>query len=64
MSIPVTTSEFAEEVWRRSNHLAWNLNWRGHARAVELARAAEAEGRTQEAVLWKAVEARLRPRDP
>lgn len=64
MSVPVTTSEFAEEVWRRSNHLAWNLNWRGHARAVELARAAEAEGRTQEAVLWKAVEARLRPRDP
>lgn len=52
----------AEEVWRRTNDLAWNLNWRGHARAVELVRAAEAEGRSDEAALWKAVEVRLRPR--
>lgn len=52
---------WAEEVWRRTNDLAWNLNWRGHGRAVELARQAEADGRADEAVLWKAVEARLRP---
>jgi hypothetical protein len=64
VSIPVTTSEFAEEVWRRSNHLAWNLNYKGHARAVELARAAEVEGRPEEARLWQAVEARLRPHEP
>lgn len=57
--IPV---DFAEEVWRRSNNLAWNHNWRGHGRAVELARAAEVEGRPDEAALWQAVEARLRPR--
>lgn len=53
---------FAQEVWRRSNHLAWNLNWRGHARAVELAGAAAEAGETEEARLWNAVEARLRPR--
>lgn len=56
-----TEPSWAEEVWRRTNDLAWNLNWRGHARAVELARAAEAEGRRDEAALWQAVEARLRP---
>lgn len=60
----IADDSWAEEVWRRTNDLAWNLNWRGHGRAVELARAAEAEGRTQEAVLWKAVEVRLRPREP
>lgn len=60
----VTEPSWAEEVWRRTNDLAWRHNWRGHARAIELARAAEAEGRTQEAVLWTAVEARLRPREP
>lgn len=54
--------DFADEVWRRSNDLAWNHNWRGHARAAELARVAEAEGKAEEARLWKAVEARLRPR--
>lgn len=65
MIAPGTADDsWADEVWRRTNDLAWNLNWRGHARAVELARAAEAEGRTQEAVLWTAVEARLRPREP
>lgn len=57
----ITDSSWAEEVWRRSNDLAWNHNWRGHARAVELARDAEAEGRRDEADLWRAVEARLRP---
>lgn len=57
----VTEPSWAEEVWRRTNDLAWNLNWRGHARAVELARVAEAEGRRDEAALWQAVEARLRP---
>lgn len=58
----VPDPSWAEEVRRRSNDLAWNLNWRGHGRAVELARAAEIEGRRDEAELWKAVEARLRPR--
>lgn len=58
----ITDSSWAEEVWRRTNDLAWNHNWRGHGRAVELARDAEAEGRREEADLWLAVEARLRPR--
>lgn len=56
------TAVFADEVWRRANDLAWRFNWRGHARAVELARAAEMEGRVDEARIWAAVEARLRPR--
>lgn len=60
----IAEDSWADEVWRRSNDLAWNLNWRGHGRAMELARQAEAEGRMQEAVLWAAVEARLRPREP
>ena len=58
------TSDFAEEVWRRSNHLAWTMNYRGHARAVELMREARMTGRADEARLWTAVEERLRPPSP
>lgn len=53
---------FADEVWRHANALAWRFNYRGHARAVERLREAEAAGRVDEVRLWRAVEARLRPR--
>lgn len=53
---------FADEVWRRANDLAWTFNYRGHARAVDRLREAEAAGRADEVRLWRAVEARLRPR--
>lgn len=58
----MTEAERSQEIWRRSNALAWTLNWRGHARAIELAHAATAAGDLEEARLWEAVEARLRPR--
>lgn len=58
----MTEPEFAREVWRRSNHLAWTLNWRGHAQAVKRAQAAAEAGDAEEARLWAEVEARLRPR--
>ena len=58
----MTEPEFAHEVWLRSNDLAWRLNWRGHAQAVECVRTATEAGDLREAKLWSAVEARLRPR--